>query len=120
MEKITAIITMLLALSIASERLVEIVKGLIPWLDKQNPDPKGEGMRRTCLHVLAVIAGVLTAYLAKDYIPEDVARPTGSWAILGLGLLASGGSSLWNSVLSYLSNVKDLKKIEVVKERASA
>jgi hypothetical protein len=118
--KITAIVSIILALSIASERLVEIIKGLIPWLDKQNPDPKSEGIRRTCLHVLAVVAGVLTAFLAKDYIPEDVARPTGSWAILGLGLLASGGSSLWNSVLSYLSNVKDLKKIEVVKEKASA
>jgi hypothetical protein len=118
--KITAIVSIILALSIASERLVEIIKGLIPWLDKQNPDPRGEGIRRTCLHILAVISGVLTVYLAKDYIPEDVARPTGSWAILGLGLLASGGSSLWNSVLSYLTNVKDIKKLEVATARKTA
>lgn len=30
--------------------------------------------------------------------------------IIGLGILASGGSSFWNSILTYLSKVKDMKK----------
>ena len=111
---LTAIVSVILALSIASERLVEIIKGFIPSLDKQDSDPKAEGRRRSYLQILAVLSGVLTAFLAKDYIPPEIAKPTESWAILGLGLLASGGSGFWNSVLTYVTKTKDLKKLEAV------
>ena len=111
---LTAIVGVILALSIASERLVEIIKGFIPGLDKQDSDPKAEGRRRSYLQILAVLSGVLTAFLARDYIPPEIAKPTESWAILGLGLLASGGSGFWNSVLTYVTKAKDLKKVEAV------
>ena len=110
--RLTAIVAIILALSIASERLVEIIKGFIPFLDRPNPDPKAEGRRRSYLQILAVVAGVLTAFLARDYIPPEIAKPTESWAIIGLGLLASGGSGFWNSILTYLTKVKDIKKLE--------
>ncbi len=117
--KLTAIVGVILALSLASERLVEIIKGFIPFLDKQNTDTTVEGRRRSCLHILAVLASVLTAFLARDYIPTEVAKPTESWAILGLGLLASGGSSFWNSVLTYLTKAKDIKKAVAKREMAA-
>lgn len=121
MEKITVIVGLLLALSIASERLVEIIKGLSSWLDTQKPDnSKQERIRRAILQALAVGSGILTAFLAKDYIPKEIGDITSDWAILGLGLLASGGSGLWNSVLGYLSNVKDIKKIELKETRKRA
>lgn len=110
--KLTAIIGVILALSIASERLVEIIKGFIPSLDKEALDPKAEGRRRSYLQILAVFSGVLTAFLARDYMPTEIAKPTESWSIFGLGLLASGGSSFWNSVLAYVTKVKDIKKVE--------
>ena len=118
--KLTAIVGVILALSIASERLVEIIKGFIPGLDKQNPDPKAEGRRRSYLQILAVFAGVLTAFLARDYIPPEIATPTESWAIVGLGLLASGGSGFWNSILTYLTKVKDIKKVEAEAAKKTA
>jgi hypothetical protein len=112
--KLTAIVGVILALSIASERLVEIIKGFIPDLNKQDADPKAEGRRRSYLQILAVFSGVLTAFLARDYIPPEIAKPTESWSILGLGLLASGGSGLWNSVLTYVTKAKDIKRDQAI------
>jgi len=72
--KLTAIITLILALSVASERLVEIIKGFIPVLDKTNTsDEKAEARRRSYLQILAVLSGILTAFLAQDYIPKEIA-----------------------------------------------
>jgi hypothetical protein len=108
---LTATVTLILALSVASERLVEIVKGAVPWLDKEWE--KHESFRRVLLHVLAVIAGVVTAALSAPYLPQTLTGPaSGGVSLLGLGLLASGGSGFWNSVLAYMSSLKNLKKAE--------
>ncbi|RPH48564.1 MAG: hypothetical protein EHM85_16665 [Desulfobacteraceae bacterium] len=116
--KLTAIVTLILALSVASERLVEIIKGFFSFLDQPIPDePKKEGVRRSCLQILAVLSGVFTAFMASDYIPSEIAKPTEHWHILGLGLLASGGSGLWNSILTYMAKVKDLKNVELAEKR---
>ena len=121
MEKLTAIVALILALSVASERLVEIIKGFIPFLDKQISDnQKLEAIRRSCLQILAVISGIVTALLAKDYIPNEIAGATQGWSIIGLGLLASGGSGFWNSILSYVTKVKDIKKIDFEQKRKAA
>jgi hypothetical protein len=110
-DNLIAIVTLLIALSVASERLVDIVKGLVPFLNVQNKDAKKEGWRKTILQVMAVISGIITAFLARgtitSAIPEIFQTTSG---ILGLGLLASGGSGLWNAVLTYLLQVKNLKK----------
>ena len=111
--QLAAIVGLLIALSVASERLVEIVKGMIPALNKENSSAKKEGWRRATLQVLAVVAGVATAFLARPAIPAGIlpAEATGDWPIIALGLLASGGSGFWNSVLTYVANVKDIKKL---------
>src|SRR5436190_13580408 len=70
--KLSAIISLLFALSVASERLVEIVKGLIPSLNRESADPTKEGWRRCLLQVLAVGAGILTVWLTKDAVPHDL------------------------------------------------
>ncbi|MFW9878570.1 MAG: hypothetical protein ACFFG0_36275 [Candidatus Thorarchaeota archaeon] len=112
----TSIVMTIIALSVASERLVEIIKGFIPWLERKNDDKRKEGFRRAFLHCIAVISGVVTAYLASPAIEGILPKTfdyTRSW--LALGLLASGGSGFWNVVLSYLGKVKDIKKIELEK-----
>ena len=58
------LVGLLLAVSIASERLVEIIKGIVPWLNSARPDPLGEGHRRAALQFLAVASGVATTFLA--------------------------------------------------------
>ena len=117
LTKLTAIVTLILALSVASERLVEIIKGFVPSLGKENPDPTEEARRGSYLQILAVLAGILTAFLAQDYIPKEIGDSTKGWAIFGLGLLASGGSGFWNSVLTYVTKVKDIKKVEAEEKK---
>lgn len=109
-DNLAEIISLILALSIASERLVEIIKGLIPWLSSPKEDPHKEGRRKAALQVLAVLSAIATAFLAKDYIPVELGKSVSGGSILGLGLLASGGSGLWNSVLTYFGNIKDIAK----------
>lgn len=116
-EKLTAIISIILALSIASERLVEIIKGLIPALNEENKNPLKEGRRRSCLQFLAVLSGIFTAYLANGYLPQELSASTNRFSIIGLGLLASGGSGLWNSILTYFTSVKDIKKSEAINKK---
>jgi hypothetical protein len=110
--KLAAIVSLIFALSIASERLVEIIKGFVPALGKEQSDAKAESRRHAWLQVLAVASGILTAYLAQDYVPKEVADSIKGFSVLGLGLLASGGSGFWNSVLTYVTKVKDIKKSE--------
>ena len=120
MEKLTAIVAFILALCIASERLVEIIKGLIPKLDKETPDEKAEGRRRAYLQILSVTSGIVTALLARDYIPKEIADSLSSGTVFGLGLLASGGAGFWNSILSYVTKVKELKSLDVSERKPNA
>lgn len=113
MDQLGPVVTALVALSIATERLVDIVKSVIPRLDQKKDDPVAEGRRKAGLQVLAGIAGVATAFLAQPAL--NTAIPT-AWqsptAIFVLGLFASGGSGFWNSIQNFTLNAKDVKKIE--------
>ena len=107
---LSSVVGLLAALSIAAERFVEILKNAVPFLNQHNQDAAKEGWRRAALQLMAVLGGIVTALLAWPAI-EGVAPA--SWhsttGILALGLLASGGSGFWNSVLTYVLNVKDIK-----------
>jgi hypothetical protein len=116
MDSLESFIQLLLALSIASERLVEIVKGLWPFLNNTNKDATKEGWRKATVQGLGVVSGIVTAVLAQQWVGD--AFPDG-WntpvALLAIGLLISGGSGFWNVILSYLLQVKNLKKKEALK-----
>lgn len=118
---LAAILGLLIALSAASERLVEIVKGLFKWLDKKNDDERMERWRKATLQVLAVGAGIGTTLLARPAISAELLPDSGGiLPLLALGFLASGGSGLWNSVLTYVLKVKDIKddKAKIAEEVA--
>lgn len=122
MSDLTNVVAVLVALSVASERLVEILKGFVPYLNtKLEEGSYEEGVRSSIVQMLAVISGILTAWLASGYLPDTlkIANLSSNWNILGLGLLTSGGSGFWNSILTYVTKVKDIKKAEA-KESAIA
>lgn len=114
--KLVATAAFLVALSVASERLVEIIKGFIPALSKRQEDATKEGRRAAILQIIAVLSGILTAFLAmpasKAVLPGTLTSLPG---ILALGLMASGGSGFWNAILSYLLQIKNIKKSEALK-----
>ena len=118
--KIVAVVTLLVGLSIAAERLVEIVKGFIPKLDQPNQDPRAEGRRRALLQGLAVVAGILTCFVARPMIPIDVFDATTTSGVVALGLLASGGSGFWNSILGIASGAKALKQAQASVQKEDA
>lgn len=111
---ITNAVSLLAALSVATERLVEIIKGSIPWLNLQGKSGNQEGWRQATLHLLAAVCGIVTAYLANSAVQGAI--PAG-WSTGGgicvIGLLASGGSGFWNSILSYAKAAKDIKEAQV-------
>ena len=122
-DSLPAVITLLIALSVATERVVEIIKNLVPQRDKESLDPKGEGRRRAALHGLATVAGIAIALLSwpifSDAIPhmkEADSQPKIT-TMLALGLLASGGSGFWNSILTIVLNLKELKTTEVSEKK---
>jgi hypothetical protein len=118
MESLLTLVALLTILSVASERQVEIVKGFVPFLNNKNEDADKERWRKVSLQLLGIGAGILTVLLTKSAIigvvPELFPSTTNVWLpILALGLLASGGSGLWNALLTYFLQAKDLKKLSV-------
>jgi len=108
---LTSAVSLLAALSVATERAVEIVKGSIPWLNNQASDKTVEGIRQTILHLLAAACGFVTAWMAGATLTGVVPGnwgPGTSYCIIGL--LVSGGSGFWNSILSYAKASKDIQE----------
>jgi len=111
------VVTLLVALSITSERLVEIIKGIWTWLGtEKTANTKEEGYRRAILYLLAMVSGFVTAFTTGKSIGWDqLGFPANThWMVqcLALGLLASGGSGFWNSILSNLVAAKAIKGTE--------
>jgi hypothetical protein len=115
LQSLPAVITLLIALSMATERAVEIIKSIIPWLDTVRPNPVTEGWRRATIQSMAVVFGIIITYITWPIIAEVMttrgAARDGS-LILALGLLSSGGSAFWNSLLGIVLNVKVMKDAE--------
>jgi hypothetical protein len=115
LQSLPAVITLLIALSMATERAVEIIKSIIPWLDTVRPNPVKEGWRRATIQSMAVVFGIIITYITWPIIAEVMttrgAARDGS-LILALGLLSSGGSAFWNSLLGIVLNVKVMKDAE--------
>ena len=93
----------------ATERLVEIINGLLPyaWLSEKQTEPAKERQRKTRLQLLAVVAGMATAWLSSSYVSTDLLEANHSFHVIVLGLLASGGSGFWNSVSTYTLDLKN-------------
>lgn len=122
---ITGIIAVLGTLSLSVERVIEILKNMIPKLATAFPEAKKEGRRRAFLQFLSALVGAVIAYVARDQIqpvlPTIFKADDGmGWSsYIILGLLASGGSGIWNHTLSIVEEVKKAKKLQVKKLQES-
>lgn len=105
--------TYVAALSVSTERVTEFVKRLPAFSGFLSTQKTGtaEDVRIICVHLLAVaIGGVICGIFPKTLVPTGIVLPTEFWNKAGycfiFGILASGGSSFWNSALDTLRNVK--------------
>lgn len=115
-ESLTTIVALLVALSVATERLVEIVQGACGWFrEKENATDKQKARRKARVEALAVFSGIATTAIAWPVVGGML---PGSWGkntlvMIAMGLLASGGSGFWASVQAYILAVKNIKQLDV-------
>jgi hypothetical protein len=107
LDSLTSFATVLLALSVASERLVELIKGASQRLTGKKEDAATERWRQLGIHWISVLASWIVVMLTQEYIVTTLSLKTwGPGEIAAFTILASGGSSMWNSILSYLLTLK--------------
>jgi len=121
MDKLTAFLGFMLALSLATERITETIKGLplvTKWLATEQPDPHREEVRKAAIHIVAIVTGTILAYLSHDqfvtalgFSASASAIPGGYGLYLVLGAMASGGSGLWNSALDIVRGINQQKQL---------
>jgi len=105
MSDFTSFVTAMIALSVGVERIVEILKGMIGWLDGH-----ANVVRFLAFIVGTGVALVLGPKTLLSFLPVD---GTGSWAGAALlGMMASGGSAFWNHILDILGAVKSVREAE--------
>lgn len=104
LDKLTLFATFVLTLSLAVERVTEILKRFIEKLL-----PETEAYRTAILHVLAAVVGTAIA----TQVPEQVGAAFGlagdrvnAGLYILVGIVASGGSTMWNQILDMLHAAK--------------
>lgn len=105
---ISAGLTYVAALSVATERVTEFFKrvpGVSTYLSTKTTGIK-EDIRVMCVHILSLLVGMVLCHYFPQLAPKEIgATPTLGWCFL-FGLLASGGSSFWNSALDTFYGAK--------------
>lgn len=118
---------LILAVSLATERLVVVLKTIFPRALAVEREPVGDELpdeadraRRltvmaaaygSALVVSMLIAGE-SASVAGLSIPFYVGLGDARIPVPLLALLASGGSALWNNVVGFTGAVKDIRRLE--------
>ena len=124
-DSLQTLATMVLALSAANERLIEALKNLFaPFLAKKQitgneaSDPAGDRRRQLAVQILSVLGALCTAaWIAGgrpwswgSSLPLGAAADAPRVPVVLLGLLTSGGSAFWNSVLDFTRGAAQLRK----------
>lgn len=123
-EGFSAFAATVLAVSLATERLVSFAKAAAPrWLadekktDASEPDLLGDSWRRIRVHAVALVS----AWVASASLPEEGFALFGSVVLSAgnlalpvpiLALLSMGGSAFWTNIIGYASAAKDLRMQE--------
>jgi hypothetical protein len=120
-EQFSAFAAIVLAVSLATERLVAFAKSALPtWLadekktDASEVDLLGDRGRRIRVHAVALVsAWIASASLAEPgfSLIGKVAVGSGSAALPVplLAFLSMGGSAFWTNIVGYASAAKDLR-----------
>lgn len=131
----TEVISIILAVSLASERLIELLKTLIPWLatqksktDENTEELISEKFRRIIIQLISLFCGFITAYFLAQNDNQSEYDFTYIYGtgeddkinIIVLGILSSAGSVFWTQILGYTKALKDVKKQEAQIDRIDA
>lgn len=109
-DNLSSILALFAAMSVAVERVVELIKGFVPFL--ANPWSQHENIRRALIQLLTVFVGAIVASQMKGQLTNTLHVSAVNWGVYMLvGLVASGGSGLWNHTLDIVRAVKVNKEL---------
>lgn len=108
------IVTLLATLSIASERLTDLLKNRILWkgLDEYESEQsrlRKQKLKLFLIQAISVFSSGFTVYLATPMIQQTLPTFANPGGALVLALLVSGGSSFWNSIQQYMISIRKPK-----------
>ncbi len=118
LDNLSDLSAVLFAISLATERLVVIVKTIFPKLGEERPPEPGESAdeadraRRLSVLGVAYLCSLGTAWLVADGWTLEYGAGKRAISIFGVALLASGGSAFWAQVVGFASAAKDVRKME--------
>ncbi len=119
-EGLSAVVAFISALSIASERVIAVLKTLFPWLgepktptDRKLLRGNEEEQRRVLVMLLSYLSSlsICVLFIGGLRVPLPGA-PDRSISVFVLAGLAVGGSAFWAQIIGVLSAIKDLKQKE--------
>lgn len=118
MDLMTQFLAYVAALSLATERIAEMLKGTIPLLGREiQQNATAEGFRRAGVQLIAVLIGSGFALLSKEIITETFKLQGDVATYLMFGAMASGGSGFWNSLLDISREIKKQREALTATER---
>lgn len=124
MDIVQAVAT-ILAISLAGERIVVMVKAIAPrWFQENKPDSgltpptavedSGRKLRVQLVAFASCWAAAAAMVARGDFQPFGMlSLGQVDFPVVLVGLLAMGGSAFWTQVLGIASALKDLKQVEV-------
>jgi hypothetical protein len=124
MDQFSSLVAILLAISLATERLVTIVKTIWPnSLGEESLDSNGivDQKKDRGRKLIIQFLSFLFAWLTSSFLTGAESLDLFGWIKVGGGddplkvhvvavaLLSMGGSAFWNNILGYTKAVKDIK-----------
>lgn len=122
----------ILAISLAGERIVAMVKAMAPrWFQENKPEAgvvaptavedSGRKLRVQIVAFASCWAAAAAMVTPGDFLPFNAILLGGTdFPVVLVGLLAMGGSAFWTQVLGIASALKDLKQVEVAAKRTES
>jgi len=103
-------------ISVATERVVEIIKGipvLGPLLSKDEKNGDDVPLSAMAVHILAIVVGAFFAWMTYGQIASSIGADPQSinyGVCILFGAMSSGGSGFWNSILGAIREVNKQKE----------
>ena len=122
LENLSELSTLLVAVGLATERLVVVIKTVFPALGPADGarGAKADRSRRLLVLALAYVCALATSWLIAGGMTIQFASARPPMSIFVFAVLASGGSAFWTQVVGFASAAKDARQVQVTQLRQQA
>ncbi len=117
-ESLSILLAFVLAISLVTERVMTLLRTVIPAVDSELSEPGKERVRRMVMQVLAFLvawctAGFMVTGDTFDLFGQISLTGAGSYPVMMMGVLGTGGSAFWKDLLGITNTIKKIKKDKV-------